>query len=128
MMPTLTNIEIDLVERNFGVTLPGLYRKLLVGVGFGRVGTYCEIYNPADVRDLYEPFFDNPQQLFDPYFPFGCNNRTQDMWIINAATERAASIWHEMVPDDWSDEEWLEYDLWVERYLAEDAESTEERD
>jgi hypothetical protein len=89
----------------------------LTAVGYGRHGN-CEIYHPTAVRGLYEPFFDNPAELFAPYFPFGCDNLRQDLWIIDAAAERATSVWHETVPDDWREERWLPYDEWQRKYIA----------
>lgn len=118
-MPALTNTEVDRLERSLGVGLPGLYRKLLIEIGPGTIGSTAKLYHPSEIRTLYEPFFDDPSQLFHPYFPFGCHDGTQEMWIIDAATERAASIGHETVPDDWPEEEWLEYDEWVNRNLDE---------
>lgn len=116
-MPPLSNSEIDVIETALGSPLPGLYRRLLAELGPGPVGENAEIYHPIIVRELYESFFDDPEQLFNSYFPFGCDNRKQELWVIDAATERAAAIWHETVPDDWPDEEWLPYESWVERYL-----------
>src|SRR5262245_46312982 len=110
-MPTMTPAEIDAAEAAVGVRLPNLYRQLLAEVGHGRNGDR-EIYHPATVRELYEPFFDHPAQLFAPYFPFGCDNRLQELWIIDASADLAASIWHETVPDDWLDEHWMECDVW----------------
>jgi hypothetical protein len=106
-----------------------LYRKLLVEVGFGSYGqrsdsksnTTKELYHPAAVRGLYEHFFDDPAILFHPYFPFGCNNGEQELWVIDATAERAASIWHETVPDDWSEEKWLDYDEWVAKFIDDET-------
>jgi len=116
-MQTMTLAEIEAAEAAIGVRLPTFYRQLLVEAGHGRNGDY-EIYHPAAVRELYEPFFDDPSQLFAPYFPFGCDNRLQELWIIDAAAARAASIWHETVPDDWPEETWLPFEEWQRRYLA----------
>ena len=117
-MPMLTNEEVDALEAAQGFSLPELYRRLLVEIGYGSVnGGPAEIYHPAAVYELYEPFFDDPAQLFSPYFPFGCHNRRQDLWVINADTAQAATIGHETVPDDWPEEQWLSYDAWVGRYL-----------
>lgn len=113
----MTPAEIDAAEAEIGVRLPTLYRHLLAEVGHGRRGA-VDIYHPAAVRELYEPFFDDPAQLFGPYFPFGCDNHLQEVWVIDAAAERAASIWHETVPDDWPEEKWLTYDEWRRQYLA----------
>lgn len=115
-MPTMTHAEIDAAEAAIGVRLPTLYRQLLAALGDGRNGDH-EIYHPGAVRELYESFFDDPTQLFAPYFPFGCDNWLQELWIIDAEAERAASIWHETVPDDWPEETWLPFDDWRLRYL-----------
>jgi hypothetical protein len=64
--------------------------------------------------------FDDPAQLFSSYFPFGCNNATQEMWIIDGARELAASIWHETVPESWPEEQWLSYAEWVKENLPQD--------
>ena len=126
-MPALSNSEIGAIEAVLGVALPVLYRRLLVEIGPGAVGNGCEIYRPDSVRELYEPFFDHPDQLFSPYFPFGCDNRKQEVWVINADEERAASIWHETVPDDWPDEEWLPYEVWVDRHLEPESDDNDGR-
>jgi hypothetical protein len=117
-MPMMTTAEIDAAEAEIGVRLPSFYRQLLTEVGHGRHGDR-EIYHPSLVRKLYEPFFDDPAHLFAPYFPFGCDNHLQELWIIDASAERAASIWHETVPDDWPEETWLPYDNWRKQYLSE---------
>jgi hypothetical protein len=117
-MAAMTKNEIDSIERELGITLPGLYRRLLVEIGPGKVGDAARIYHPGEIRALYEPFFDDPGQIFHPYFPFGCHDAKQELWVIDAAAERAASIWHETVPDDWPEEQWLSYEQWVERYLG----------
>jgi hypothetical protein len=116
-MTLLTNPDIDDIETQLGHTLPGLYRKLLVMEGHGELVAGAVIYHPAEVRGQCEAIFDEPGQLFDPYWPFGYDSDAQELWVINAATERAASIWHETHPDDWWEEEWLPYEVWVERYL-----------
>lgn len=116
-MSKLTNPEIDQFEHALGHQLPGLYRTLLFELGHGKIGSAAEIYHPLNVRDLYEPFFDNPEQLFRVYFPFGCQNTKQELWVIDVLAERAATIWHETVPDDWPEEKWLEYDQWILTYL-----------
>ena len=70
-MPKLTNPEIEDIERAFGHELPGLYHRLLFELGFGLLGPNAEIFHPLAVRELDEPFFDGPGQLFNRYFPFG---------------------------------------------------------
>lgn len=103
-MEPLTNPQIDDLEKCLGVSFPGLYRKLLVEIGHGIMPTGRQIYHPAEIRPLYESFFEDPSQLFNPYFPFGCDNRRKEVWIIDSNRELAASISHETVPDDWPDE------------------------
>jgi hypothetical protein len=124
-MQRLTNPEVTQIARTLGVELPGLYRKLLVEVGYGIYGqkpecawaTTKEIYHPASVRELYKDFFDDPGALFTRYFPFGCDNEKQELWIIDPANERVASIWHETHPDDWPDERWMSYEDWCIAHL-----------
>jgi hypothetical protein len=116
-MVRLTNPAIDDIEDALSDTLPGLYRNLLVEEGYGAFGSDAEIYHPLHISDMYGSFFEDPMQLFNSYVPFGYNSRTQELWVINPKIEVAASIWHETVPEDWVDEEWLPYDEWVMRYL-----------
>jgi hypothetical protein len=123
-MPRLTHPEMDAIERACGHKLPELYRSLLANVGYGPVGTAAEIYHPLAIKELYEPFFDKPAQLFDLYFPFGCQNVTQEIWVIDVSREVAASLWHETVPEDWDGEEWLPYDLWRVTYLEPERNAT----
>lgn len=116
-METLTNRQMDDLEKSLGVTLPGLYRKLLLMIGHGKTPSGKQIYHPTELQPLFEPFFVDPSQLFNPYFPFGCDNHRQEMWIIDSSRELAASIWHETVPEDWPEESWLDYADWVIKYI-----------
>lgn len=116
-MSVMIDADINAAESALGVRLPSFYRQLLASVGYGTHGDW-EIYHPSEVRELYEPFFDDPNRLFAPYFPFGCHNRLQEMWIIDSRAERVASIWHETVPDDWGEEEWLTDEDWRKKYLG----------
>jgi len=115
----ISNNKIDRIEKTHNFTLPGLYRKLLIEMGFGEFGVdkSKDIYHPSEIRELYESFFDDPEELFNIYFPFGCDNETQELWIIDVKQEKAASIWHETVPEDWEDESWLTYENWVINFL-----------
>jgi hypothetical protein len=115
-MATMTPSELDAAEAALGVPLPAFYRQLLAEVGHGAHGR-CELYHPAGIRDLYEPFFDNPADLFAPYFPIGCDNARQEVWVIDTNTGRVASIWHETVPEDWAEESWLDCAEWRSRYF-----------
>jgi len=142
-MSRLTYSEIDEIERLLGHKLPALYRRLLVEIGYGPVGGApgsdppfigrefsvsevkygpvtgfdAVIYHPLAVEEIYQNAFEDPEELFNPYFPFGCQNITQELWVIDASREAAASVWHETFSREWENEEWLPYDLWIERYL-----------
>jgi hypothetical protein len=124
-MTRLSTESVTQIERQLGIVLPPLYRTILIERGFGSYGqrancalnTTREIYHPESVTELYGSFFDDPSMLYAPYFPFGCNNETQDLWIIDAARGLAASICHETVPDDWPDAEWISYDNWLARFF-----------
>jgi hypothetical protein len=111
-MTPLSNTDIDALERTLSFTIPGLYRKLLVEIGYGQIGD-VEIYHPKNISELYEFHFENKEDLFTNYFPFGCDNRAQDIWLIRPSDERAASISHETHSDDYDDESWLEYHDWI---------------
>ena len=110
-MPALSFAEVDLAEHSLGVELPGLYRRLLTEIGPG-ASTRRPASTLAGSRAL-RPVLRRPVAIVPSLLPFGCHHGKQEMWIIDAAAERAASIWHETVPDDWPEEEWLEYDEWV---------------
>ena len=111
-METLTNFEIDEIESELGFELPGLYRKLLAEIGHGEYGD-IEIYHPRAIHKLYEFHFEVPSDLFRVYFPFGCNNRTQEIWLIDPTKEVASTIWHETHPESYPDEIWLPYEQWI---------------
>ncbi|MCB1634308.1 MAG: hypothetical protein KDI37_14140 [Xanthomonadales bacterium] len=116
MLTRLSNPEISTVAVMLGHELPGLYRKLLIEEGFGKAGD-VRIYHPAEIEDIYKHHFDDPEELFRRWFPFGCNERLHEIWVVDPITETAASIWHETNPDDYDDEEWLSYEDWICRYL-----------
>jgi N-acetylmuramoyl-L-alanine amidase len=50
-MTTLTNAQIDDIERQLGVALPGLYRKLLIEVGFGTNAAEARYLSSASGQD-----------------------------------------------------------------------------
>ena len=120
-MKPLESDEIDQIEGELGVRLPPVYRELLEQMGYGEFepdpgavfASTREIYHPSNIRGLYESFFDDPGDLFRRYFPLGCNNQTQEVWIVHVSTGRVASISHETVPDDWEREEWMRPEDWV---------------
>lgn len=111
-MKLLTNKEIDEIESSLGRGIPRFYRKLLVEIGFGESGDIV-LYHPKEIDDLYELKFDKEKLLYKKYFPFGCNNRTQELWIIDLEQDCVASIYHETYEDDWPQEDWKEYELWA---------------
>lgn len=111
-MLCFSNPELDTIENELAHVLPGLYRKLLVEIGFGEHGD-IEIYNPLQIRELYQFHFDDTEELFNKYFPFGCNNRSQEIWLIRVEDETVASIWHETHPDDYPDQHWVAYEEWL---------------
>ncbi|MDH5325477.1 MAG: SMI1/KNR4 family protein [Gammaproteobacteria bacterium] len=113
-MKTLSNAEIDNVESKQRVTLPRFYRKLLLEEGYGQTEDQKEIYHPSEINELYELKFDDESLLYNKYFPIGCNNRTQELWIIDVTNDKIASIWHETHEDDWPNENWSEYEVWIE--------------
>jgi len=114
-MQTLSNREIDQVEKALEIELPRFYRKLLIEIGFGESDLDNELYHPSKIFELYEFKFDNEELLFKKYFPFGCNNPKQELWIIDIELDRACSIDHETHEDDWPFEQWLEYETWLEK-------------
>jgi hypothetical protein len=111
-MKRLTEAELGAIEERMGVQLPSLYRELLLRHGHGPFGER-EVYHPEMVEELYEPFFEDANLLFSPYFPFGCDNHKQEMWVIDSGRGMVAAISHETHPDDWDGEVWMPYAEWV---------------
>ena len=116
-MEKLSNAEIDSLEVKIGYRLPGLYRKLLVEIGAGEQGA-VEIYHPLQIAELYKHHFDDHLLLFEAYFPFGCNNKRQEIWLVRVSDEQAASVWHETHSDDYLGENWLSYEDWLGAHEA----------
>lgn len=106
-MKRMTEAELGAIEERMGVQLPALYRQLLLEKGHGVFGESKEVYHPEMVEELYEPFFEDADLLFAPFFPFGCDNHKQEVWVIDAARGMVASISHETHPDDWQQEIWM---------------------
>ena len=122
MLTPLTNAEIDRLEEALGQQIPGLYRKLLVEEGFGSSGD-LRIHHPSEIAQIYKYHFDDPADLYTRWFPFGCNERLQEIWLIDPQTETAASIWHETNPDDYEEEQWVSFDDWIIRNLQDGDEA-----
>ncbi len=119
-LTVLTSAEIDAIESRLQVRLPSLYRDLLAQKGYGLFGqepdvkwnTSKEIYHPESIAELYRDLFDDPSVLLSRYFPFGCDNDRQEVWVIDNINEKIANISHETHPDDWCDESWFDYGDW----------------
>ena len=109
----LSERELDDIEQQLGVVFPFVYRKALAQRGPGKSSDNTEIYHPAEIRELYEPFFDDPAELFTKYFPIGCDNSTQELWVVDVERNLVAAISHETVTDDWPEEEWQSYEQWT---------------
>ena len=116
MLKQISNAELDSIVKSLGHDLPGLYRNVLIEEGFGEFDDF-RIYHPSEIVGLYEHHFEDSADLFSRWFPFGCNERLQEIWVIDPKSETAASIWHETHPDDYEEEEWLPYEVWIDRYF-----------
>jgi hypothetical protein len=116
-MTRLSNSELDTIEQEIGYPIPGLYRKLLIAEGYGTFGSR-EIYDPRIIPERSGCHFEEPTDLFGRYFPFGCNNATQELWIIWIEEKKAATIYHETNSNDYGDEGWQAYDDWIAEYFA----------
>ena len=116
-MKRLSNTEIDKSEEAIGVKLPRFYRKLLLEEGFGERNDNKVIYHPSEIAELYEYKFDDEELLYNKYFPIGCNNKTQELYIIDIENDKMSNIFHETHEDYWSDEKWLDYEKWVSENL-----------
>ncbi len=120
-MIKLTQVQIETIERELGVKLAAFHRQLLMDLGVGElVGSpksewngSQEIYHPESIRSLFEEFFEDPSMIFSRYVPIGCDNGTQEIWVIDQERSMAASISHETVPDDWPEEEWVSCEQWA---------------
>jgi hypothetical protein len=106
-MPVYTSAMIAAFESCNGMVVPDRLAAFLQSRGSGVYGA-VEIHDLGVIFDRYAEFFDDPAQIFSRYLPFGCNNDTQGLWVLDLSRERAkfAKIWHETVPDDWTDETW----------------------
>ncbi len=112
MINRLSDSQIDTCEQHLGYSIPTLYRRLLTDIGPGRQGD-GELYHPEEIATLYAHHFEAPDQLFRVYCPFGCNHRTQDIWLIRIQDLAVAAIGHETHPDDYPEEVWLPFEQWL---------------
>lgn len=112
--------EIDCISEDMGIVFPALYEKALREIGDGYFFSEpdsdgkqpLEIYHPKSIQNLYEHHFDDPEDLFNRYLPFGCDNHRQDIWIIDITTSKVATIYHEILPNEWEQEDWVDFDTW----------------
>ena len=112
-MKTLSETDVTKAEAELGISLPRFYRKFLIEEGYGETTSDKEIYHPLEILELYENKFDDEELLFKKYFPIGCNNKSQELWIIDINKDKISSISHETHEDDWPNEIWCEYSQWV---------------
>lgn len=111
-MESLTNKEIDEIGKSLGRDIPHFYSQLLLEIGYGESGD-IELYHPQELDELYQFKFDDEKLLYKKYFPFGCNNRTGELWVIDIEQDCVASIYHETHEDDWPQENWREPEQWL---------------
>lgn len=111
----LTVSEIDRIERELGHTLPPFYRRLLRANGPGPIGKHGHLYDPLITRGMYA-IFDQPDDLFGRYFPFGYQVRKDQLWLIDIALDKAATMWFQSAPDC-EDDDWLDYETWLRNNL-----------
>lgn len=106
-MPAYSDGQISAFETANALRLPGRLSSFLREHGPGRYGD-IEIHPLEQIHGIYADFFDDPEDLFSRWLPFGCNNLTQELWVLDISEPppKFAKIWHETVPDDWADEGW----------------------
>lgn len=112
-MTPLTSTEISSCEFAITHSLPGVYRDLLQRVGHGATDSGLIVYHPSEIYELYRHHFESAGELYLRYFPIGCDEAEQTIWLVDVASGRVASIWHETHPDDYPEEDWLEPDDWL---------------
>jgi hypothetical protein len=109
-MAAYTPQEINVFEHDNRVKLPDRLCSFLRVHGPGHY-EYIEIYSLDQIYGIYADFFDDPTEIFSRWLPFGCNNNTQELWVLDLSTSspKFAKIWHETVPDAWDDENWVSW-------------------
>lgn len=75
-MKPLTPLELDALEARLQRPIPAAYRELLTHTGAGEHGD-VQVYHPLEIEEAYQYHFEEPEELFNTYFPFGCNQRSQ---------------------------------------------------
>ena len=112
-MQTVTKpADIAALEASLGHPLPDVYRDLLTSVGFGRLDDGRTVYHPNEIADLYAHHFEGDDDLFNLYFPIGCDESEQTIWLVDVSLGKVATIYHDTHPDDYSDENWLPPQQW----------------
>lgn len=111
-MKPLTPLELDALEARLQHPIPAPYRELLTHTGAGEHGD-VQVYHPLEIEEAYQYHFEEPEELFNSYLPFGCNQRSQEIWLIRVTDGRAAAIWHETHPESYPDERWLDWAQWL---------------
>ena len=111
-MKKLSPPELDALEARLQHRIPAPYRRLLTDTGAGEHGD-VQVYHPLEIEAAYQHHFEEPDELFNTYFPFGCNQRSKEIWLIRVADGRAAAIWYETHPESYPDERWLDWAQWL---------------
>ncbi len=112
LMAILSSSELASLERDLGHPFPPIYRDLLRSLGNGRHSSDVTVYHPSEICELYSHHFESDGDLFNRYFPFGCNEAEQAIWLVDVRSGYVATIDHETHPDDYPDEGWLKSDEW----------------
>lgn len=112
-MTPLSPSEISTAESDIGHCLPSVYRDLLQRVGHGRAVDGTTVYHPSDIAELYGHHFESEGDLYARYFPIGCNETEQTIWLFDVPSERVATIYHDTHPDDYEDEDWMAPEDWL---------------
>ena len=117
-MTILNAHQIADFEAEVGHKFPTVYKQLLETIGYGSdAKNRYIVYKPTQIAADYEHHFEDAADLFNKYFPIGCNELKQEIWLADMETGMVASIWHETHPDDYPDEEWLTSDIWLHAYF-----------
>jgi hypothetical protein len=88
------------MTRKYPYELLKILRSISPGYG-------TAIFDPANVEMLFKDFFENPNDLWNKYIPFGCNEKKKTVFIYNRENRKAACICDESVIEDWNDGIWV---------------------
>lgn len=112
MQTVIEPADIPALEASLGHPLPDAYRDLLTSFGFGRLDDGRTVYHPSEIADLYSHHFEGDDDLFNCYFPIGCDESEQTIWLVDVASGNVATIYHDTHPDDYPDEDWMVQRQW----------------